>query len=346
MLRAVHAYSRSRSFRRCPLSTGKFSRFPPEAIWVTLNNNLATKNCRGDEGIVTPTATQLSAMTRMFSSGVFREMAKRGQSPLFTRLLGLAKVGLLCASNATVGDAFDWAFAMLKTTGLRDEYVYRAALTHKVLMGTHSLKTACMLNEFRVGACKADLAILNGTATVYEIKSERDSLARLANQVDNYKKVFGKVYVIAGETHISGVVKTVPEDVGVMCLSRRYQIGTIREAIDRADRICTATVFESVRSAEACAILKDLGVAIPDVPNTLLHGKMRECFRRLKPEDVHTTMVKTLKRTRNLAPLSQLVEQLPPSLHAAALSIQVRRSDHDRLIEAVKTPLDDAMAWV
>jgi hypothetical protein len=272
-------------------------------------------------------------------------MAKKGQSSLFTRLLGLTKVGDRCASNATVGDAFDSAFAVLKTRGLRDEYVYRAALTDKVLMGTHSLKTACMLTEFRAGACKADLAILNGTATVYEIKSERDSLTRLANQVDNYQKVFAKINVIAGETHVCEVLETVPDDVGVMCLSRRYQITTVREAVDRPDRICTATVFESLRSAEACAILKDLGVTIPDVPNTLLHAKMRECFRRLKPEDVHVAMVKTLKRTRDLAPLSQLVDRLPPSLHAAALSIQVRRSDHDRLVEAVMTPLGDAMAW-
>ena len=104
-------------------------------------------------------------------------------------------------------------------------------------------------------------------------------------------------------------------------------------------------VFESLRSAEACAVLKDLGVAIPAVPNTLLHAEMRECFRLLKPEDVHVAMVRVLKRTRNLAPLSQLVDRLPPSLHAAALSIQVRRGDHDRLVQAVTTPLRDAMAW-
>ena len=284
-------------------------------------------------------------MTRLFSSGVFHEMARKGRSPLFTRLLGLTKVGDQCPSNATVGNAFDSVFAVLKTTGLRDEYVYRAALTHKVLLGTHSLKTACMLTEFRAGACKADLAILNGTATVYEIKSERDTLSRLANQVDNYKKVFAKVYVIASENHIRGILETVPEDVGVMGLSRRHRITTVRDAVDRPDRICTATVFESLRSAEACAILKDLGVTIPDVPNTLLHAEMRECFRQLRPEDVHVTMVKTLKRTRNLAPLSQLVDRLPTSLHAAALSMQFRRTDHSRLIDAINTPLADAMTW-
>lgn len=284
-------------------------------------------------------------MTRLFSSAVFREMANKGRSALFTRLFEQTQIETRCGPSATVGDAFDSAFSVLKTTGLRDEYIYRAALTHKVLMGKHSLNTACMISEFRVGTCKADLAILNGTATVYEIKSERDSLARLANQIENYKKVFANVYVIVSETHVRSVIEMTPEDVGIMCLSRRYQISTVREALDCPGRICPATVFESLRSAEACSILVELGVGVPEVPNTMLHAAMRKCFQRLEPKDVHGAMVKTLKRSRNLAPLSGLVDRLPRSLHAAALSIQVRRSEHDRLVEAVGTPLCAAMAW-
>lgn len=290
--------------------------------------------------------SQLSAISRLFSSAVFHEMAKKGRSATFARLVGQTGFSEDSLSNrATVGDCFDAAFAALKTVGLRDEYIYRAAVTHKVLMGKHSLQTACMLNEFRAGACKADLVILNATATVYEIKSERDSLTRLANQVENYKRVFARVYVIASESHVKGVIDTVPDDVGVMMLSSRYRIATVREAKDRPDRICPATLFESLRSAEAGAILKSLGVAVPDVPNTQRHAAMRECFEGLDPTVVHVAMVKTLKRSRDLAPLCTLVDQLPRSLHAVALSIHVRRASHHRIVEAVSTPLDAAMAW-
>ncbi len=292
-----------------------------------------------------PSSTQLSAMTRLFSSAVFREMAKKGRSPLFARLVALADITNRCADDATVGEAFDATFDVLKTVGRRDEYIYRSALTHNVLIGTHSLNTACMLTEFRAGACKADLAILNGTATVYEIKSERDSLSRLAKQVDNYKQVFAKVYVIASEGHVTGVLNTVPDDVGVMMLGSRYRITTVREAEDRPDRICPATVFESLRSAEAVAILKRLKIAVPDIPNTQRHAAMRAVFAQLDPTAVHKAMVVTLKRTRDLSPLSNLVDDLPRSLHAAALSIQVRRADHGRIVEAVSTPLEAAMAW-
>merc|ERR1712000_625230 len=176
--------------------------------------------------------------------------------------MGLEQTNLLdnAGSGATVGDVFDQAFEILKVAGQRDEYIYRAAISQKILMGTHSLRTASMLNEFRAGSSKADLVILNGTATVYEIKSERDSLARLANQVDNYKRVFAKVNVIASKDHIEGIIETVPKDVGVMCLSKRFRITTVREAAERPERICPVTVFESLRMAESNTILQTMGV--------------------------------------------------------------------------------------
>ncbi|QNU62797.1 MULTISPECIES: sce7726 family protein [Vreelandella] len=289
--------------------------------------------------------SQLSALTRLFSAAVFRELAKKGQSGLFCRLLGQTNLLDNAGSDATVGDVFDQAFEILKVAGQRDEYIYRAAISQKILMGTHSLRTASMLNEFRAGSSKADLVILNGTATVYEIKSERDSLARLANQVDNYKRVFAKVNVIASEGHIDGIIETVPKDVGIMCLSKRFRISTVREAAECPARICPITVFESLRMTESKTILQELGVTVPEVPNTQRHAAMRDLFATLDPMALHVEMVRTLKRTRNLAPLGDFVDRLPKSLQAAALSISVRRSDHPKLIGAIETPLHTAMTW-
>jgi hypothetical protein len=56
-------------------------------------------------------------------------------------------------------------------------------------------------------------------------------------------------------------------------------------------------------------------------------------------------MVRVLKKTRNLMPLSNLVSQLPHSLQTAALSIPLRKADHDRLVSAVNCRLADAIGW-
>lgn len=202
-----------------------------------------------------------------------------------------------------------------------------------------------MLTEFRAGACKADLAILNGTASVYEIKSERDSLGRLANQIANYRKVFAKVYVIVGEQHLQEVVRGTPGEVGVMCLVRWDRIRTVREAVSRPDLVCPETIFSSLRQQEARAILEALDVPIPEVPNTMMHSAMRKCFALLEPTAVHDHMVRTLRRTRSLSPIGCLIDQLPKSLQPAALSFPVRRTDHQRLVDAIHTPFAKAMSW-
>jgi hypothetical protein len=202
-----------------------------------------------------------------------------------------------------------------------------------------------MLNEFRVGECKADLAILNGTSTVYEVKSERDSLSRLQRQVTAYADVFARVYVITAESHIGGVVDSVPKDVGILRLSRRYQISTFREAANRPERTSPATIFDSIRTEEARLILLSLGISVPAVPNTALSFVLRQRFVRLDPRHAHDAMVRVLRKTRNLVPLFDLLAGLPGSLQPAALTVPLRRQDHIRLIAAVDTRLEDALAW-
>lgn len=290
-------------------------------------------------------AIQLSAYSRLFSSAVVRELATKKKSGRFARLAAESGVLKQTRKVRVVADVFDAAFDVLKQVGLRDEYIYKAALTHRVLLGKHNLKTACMLTEFRAGECKADVSILNGTTTVFEIKSERDSLTRLERQIQNYKRVFASVVVIVGENHVSSVLRATSADVGVLSLSRRYQISTKREPIVCADRICPATVFDSLRIAEAKSILQSVGRTVPELPNTQMHAALRAMFATLDPEAVHDGMLETLKRSRSLLPLADLVEQLPRSLQPAALWVPMRKSDHDKLVAAVQTPLQQAMDW-
>ena len=257
----------------------------------------------------------------------YQEMARKGKSPMFARLANEALLFSEFSSSNLVRDVFDNAFAILKKKANRHEYVYKSALTQNILLGTHSLNTASMLTEFRVGKCKADVAIFNGTATVYEIKSERNSLSRLERQIASYRDVFAKVYVIAGENHVDAVFDAVPSDVGVLKLSNRHTISQLRDALDQPERTSPAIIFDSIRLNEARKILELNGADIPSVPNTQLYSVLRELFVGLSPEVAHTGMVDVLKKTRNLLPLADVVGQLPSSLQCAALSVPFRKID-------------------
>ena len=291
------------------------------------------------------TAKQLTALSRLFSSGVIRDMAVKGRSALFARLLRELDGVVQTLSYAPVRDVFESAFDLLRQGGLRDEYVYKAALTHRVLMGRHSLRTACMLSEFRTGDCKADIVILNGTTTVYEIKSERDSLSRLKRQIASYREVFAKVFVIAGERHVDAVLRETASDVGVMALDSRYYISTRREALEAPERVSPLAIFDTLRTEEAKVVLRTLSIAVPDAPNTRMRQEMRRRFEGLSPKLVHNAMLLTMKQTRDMRPLASLVDRVPRSLQAAALSVPLRKSDHDRLVATLDVPLREARAW-
>ncbi|MDJ1494516.1 sce7726 family protein [Cytophagaceae bacterium DM2B3-1] len=69
--------------------------------------------------------------------------------------------------------------------------------------------------HFCNGESIADLAVINGELTAFEIKSDADSLVRLPNQIKNYNKVFDYITIVTGETHLKKVSSLVPDFWGI-----------------------------------------------------------------------------------------------------------------------------------
>lgn len=291
------------------------------------------------------TKIQASSLSRVFSPQIITDLSRRGRSKLLARLLKELQVAERGGSNEPLSTVFDKALALLNKKRFRHEYTYKSALTHKLLLGVHSLSTAAMITEFRIESSKADVVILNGTSTVYEIKSERDNLDKLKRQITDYRKVFAKVNVITGENHLNDVVRFVQSDVGVLLLSERGQISTIREAQDKPERVSPEVIFESIRTKEASMILSSLGVQTPNVPNTLLYKTLKNEFIKLDPVGIHSGMLKVLKKTRSLQSLELLINSLPKSLSTVTLSSKIRKKDYNRLIETMDIAVNEAISW-
>lgn len=290
-------------------------------------------------------SSDTSALARLFSSGVIRELAEKGYSPLFGRLLAELALPEALRDITTLADFFDWAFCEFRRRNNRHEYIYKNAIAQKVLIGKHSLNTACMLTEFRAGDCKADVVILNGTSTVYEIKSERDALNRLQRQLSEYLKVFDYVQVITGDNHLRALESLIPEQVGIQVLTDRFTISDHRPPISNARNVCPERVFESLQRSEYLEILSAHGIVVPDVPNTRIHAAAKELFITLTPEQAHQGMVDVLRRTRSPIALRDFVQSVPCALKAAAISVPLTRQERLRLLEALSGEFRTALAW-
>src|SRR5580692_2259755 len=65
------------------------------------------------------------------------------------------------------------------------------------------------------GCSRIDLAVVNGELHGFELKSDRDTLARLPEQAKAYGHVFDRVTLVVEERHVRGAVDLVPDWWGV-----------------------------------------------------------------------------------------------------------------------------------
>lgn len=61
------------------------------------------------------------------------------------------------------------------------------------------------------GSSRIDIAVVNGSLHGFEIKSESDTLIRLAQQAKAYGQVFDHMTIVLGSNHLKAAVRRVPK---------------------------------------------------------------------------------------------------------------------------------------
>lgn len=260
------------------------------------------------------------SLARLFSPVVLDSIALKGYSSYLSEVYGnsglLAQIDL----SMTLSQFFDRIYTML-FKNYRNEYIYKNVIANKILLGRHSLNTSHMLTEFRVGKCKADVVILNGTSTVYEIKSEFDSFARLENQINTYFQFFDHVNVITSASQAAKLESILPDAAGILVLTDRNTISTIRESKSNKGNTDLAILFDTLRKNEYLKIIKEYHGTLPDMPNTLIYRECKKLFCKIPLSAAHDLALGTLKNRNNSRLLKESITIIPSSLSAYALSI-------------------------
>lgn len=83
------------------------------------------------------------------------------------------------------------------------------------------------------GIARVDVAVVNGSIHGFEIKSERDTLARLPAQCDVYSKALDLVTIVVSPSHLDKTVKLVPAWWGVKTateIGEKVELRCVRDA--------------------------------------------------------------------------------------------------------------------
>lgn len=261
----------------------------------------------------------LNALSRIFTPLVLDNIATKGYSSYLSEVCENSNLKQKVDLYLPFADFLNWIYNLLFKK-YRNEYIYKNVIANKILLGKHSLNTSQMLTEFRVGKCKADAVVINGTSTIYEIKSEFDSFTRLKNQLSTYMQVFDHINVITSEQQAKKLINELPESVGVHTLTNRNTISIIRESVSNKINIKPEVLFDSLRKNEYLSVIKNNYGSIPDVPNTRIFNECKTLFVRMPPELAHDTTMPILRKRNENDSLGEFLANAPDSLSAFIIS--------------------------
>jgi hypothetical protein len=190
---------------------------------------------------------------------------------------------------------------------MRDSDV-REAMHAKVLAEHHGDPSTLVLDEFGVwyGLARVDIMVVNGRMHGYEIKSDRDTLARLPEQARIYSNVLDRVTLVVGMSHLEEARSMVPAWWGIKIATQGSR-GAVHFSEERAPHsnptIDPVAVAALLWCDELIEILAELNVARG------VRGKSRDVMARRLASSLPLDQLRAKVRAR--------LKQRPTSRSAA-----------------------------
>jgi hypothetical protein len=191
-----------------------------------------------------------------------------------------------------------------------NDKIIRAALKaelEKLHAGDPKLR---IVEEFGIehGAIRIDVAVVNGLLHGYEIKSDRDTLLRLPEQMDAYNSVFDQVTLVVGRQHLFDAINLVPDWWGITVAKfgshGSVVLNQIREAGNNAQQR-SISIARLLWRNEALRILEEAGKAdgLRSKPRELIYERLCKLFDLARLEEKVREILFSREDWRSDAPL-------------------------------------------
>lgn len=98
-----------------------------------------------------------------------------------------------------------------------NDKVIRTALIKKLNEHYYGRPDTEIIEELGIqhGEVRVDVAVVNGIIHGYELKSDKDTFCRLPEQMNIYNKVFDKITLVVGKSHLCEAMYFVPDWWGI-----------------------------------------------------------------------------------------------------------------------------------
>lgn len=271
-------------------------------------------------------------LNSFFTRNTFKQVIDDGESPKFNEAI---RRYIVDYSEKTNKECISEIYQHLKSK-YQNEYYYKNTLLNKLLLGVHSPRTTTALTEVPVGNSKADFILINGKATVYEIKTALDNFDRLNGQISDYYKAFSRVVVVTAEKNFDEVqLKLQNSPAGICLLTKKGTLSIRRKPDEYCDALSKPAMFSVLRKKEYEHILMKCFGSLPNVSQYEYYRVCQSLFLSL-PIDIANKMFLHALKVRTKIDIVEYAK-IPYELKFLIYFSNYRKSDYAKLSHFLST---------
>lgn len=281
---------------------------------------------------VTTQILQSRQYAQAFGRGVYSDILRWGDSELLT---------LLCRKNQRLAedtylDCLQRFYSSMKRD-YRCEYVFKNEIIAE-LRKHYARRRSLIVNEFGVGNSIVDLAFFNGESRAYEIKTGYDTPRRLEGQLNDYRSVFDKCYIVVEQSEADDW-KGYDESMGIIafCHGPRGKI-TMEEvrSAKRNEHIDVDVLMTCLRAEEYEYIAEHYTGAHLSEEKYKHFEECKEILKSMNDKVLHNAFLETIeKRKSSFA----LLKQTPRELYQICMSMHLSAKQLDVITNSLNNKI-------
>ena len=276
-------------------------------------------------------------LSELFTATHLQRLAWYGRSQTLEASIDFLQREGRITKDSLVADVLETAFETL-VRKYPIEYVYKACILKKTIFGTYSPNTTALYMEFPISDARADMLLVNGDATIFEVKTRYDTPDRVNAQLAEYYRCFMSVIVVVEEAEVERYLQRLPAHVGVSALTSRFSMSTRRRPMVMAEKLDHTKMFRLMHQKEYYHAVSDLGVDLLNIDPAVRYSTAMEYFARLPIMEAYTRVLSALCNRQRTKRLATLCSKLPQSLHASVFSYRLRNRDWENLVGVLSQP--------
>lgn len=199
----------------------------------------------------------------------------------------------------------------------RNEYFYKNELLNSLLIQNGKISSCSALTELPVADSKTDMIFIdeNDVGTVYEIKTELDTLNRLESQIQDYYKAFPYIYVITSSNHLNQLEQVLKEtSVGIIELTNDNKFVYRKETAYNASSLSYNILFRILRKKEFESIALKYFEKLPDVSDFVYYGTCLELLKNLDIVLFQKEVMSCLRKRNLVRDVESFTDNVPYEL--------------------------------